>query len=47
LIFQHLHRLGDALDDWEKDHFRNAIFALGLNACEWSGSKLAQELGQH
>jgi hypothetical protein len=31
LIFQHLHRLGNALDDWEKDHFGNAIDALGLN----------------
>jgi hypothetical protein len=31
LISQHLHRLGDALDDWEKDHFSDAIVALGLN----------------
>ena len=31
LIFQHLHRLRDSLDDWEKDHFGYAIIALGLN----------------
>jgi hypothetical protein len=31
LIFQHLHRLGNALDNWEKDHFSDAIVALGLN----------------
>ena len=31
LIFQHLHRLRDSLDDWEKDHFGYAIVALELN----------------
>jgi hypothetical protein len=31
LIFQHLHRLRDSLDDWEKDHFGYAIIALELN----------------
>jgi hypothetical protein len=31
MIFQHLHPLKDALDDWEKDHFGYAIVALGMN----------------
>jgi hypothetical protein len=31
LIFQHLHRIGNSLDDWEKSHFGYAIVALALN----------------
>jgi hypothetical protein len=31
LIFQNLYLLKDSLDDWEKDHFGNAISSLALN----------------
>jgi hypothetical protein len=31
LIFQNLYRLRNSLDQWEKDHFGNAINSLALN----------------
>jgi hypothetical protein len=31
LIFQNLYQRRDSLDEWEKDHFANAISSLALN----------------